>query len=219
MTVSPTLRSTFLGASHEAVKLIAAPEVADAWQKPSVLPDFDVASLVGHLARVIMQVEWYLDAEAPTGSPISAIEYYVPLTDGQNLTSPRNLAIRETGTQAAAGGHDELLYALRESIGQLQIRLQTESEDRVISVPGSFAQHGRVLTLNEYLKTRILELVVHLDDLADSVGTSLPSLSDASYDIAITLLVAVAVTRNSHIAVIRALARRERDVPQALRVL
>jgi hypothetical protein len=64
-----------------------------------------------------------------------------------------------------------------------------------------------------------VELVVHADDLAASVGVEPTPPQPAATAVAIDVLVGVARVRHGDMAVLRALARRERDTVRALRVL
>ena len=98
---------------------------------------------------------------------------------------------------------------------RLRVRLVTEAFDRRLQVLG-----GLVITLDEYLRTRVVELVLHTEDLALSVD--LPEAAEvtpAAATIAINTLVDLARLRHGDLAVLRALARRERDTVNALRVL
>jgi hypothetical protein len=78
---------------------------------------------------------------------------------------------------------------------------------------------GRPLLIDEYLKTRIVELTVHIDDLARSIEIPSPGLSPDTATVAIAVLVGAARTRHGDRAIINALARRELDEVEALRVL
>jgi hypothetical protein len=55
-----------------------------------------------------------------------------------------------------------------------------------------------------------MELVVHGDDLAVSVGVPTPVFPPAATEITLDLLVRVAAWRHGPVALVRALARRER---------
>lgn len=61
-------------------------------------------------------------------------------------------------------------------------------------------------------------MVVHLDDLEASVGVPMDLPAEA-VEVAIGVLLEMARLRHPPMAVVRALARRERDEAQALRVL
>lgn len=74
------------------------------------------------------------------------------------------------------------------------------------------------MMLDDYLQTRCVELAVHTEDLALSVDSPVRT-PPSSLAIAVELLVAAARERHSDAAVLHALARRERDVGNALRVL
>jgi hypothetical protein len=75
------------------------------------------------------------------------------------------------------------------------------------------------MLLDEYLRTRCVELVVHTDDIAISVGRPSTDGSPAATAIAVDLLTAAARRRHGDHAVLTALTRRERDASDAGRVL
>jgi hypothetical protein len=58
--------------------------------------------------------------------------------------------------------------------------------------------------------TRLLEIAVHTDDLAVSVGVPTPSLPAAVLDPVLHLLLRLAARRHGPTAVLRALSRAER---------
>lgn len=66
------------------------------------------------------------------------------------------------------------------------------------------------LTLDDMLITRIMEIAVHSDDLAVSIGLPAVQLPEATADIAAELLVKIAMRRHGQAAILRALSRAER---------
>jgi hypothetical protein len=114
----------------------------------------------------------------------------------------------------AEAGLPALLRQWDSAIEKLDERLGYEAGSRKIKVIG-----GLVLRLDQYLVARIVEMLVHSDDLAVSVGTDLPGFPGAAWDVVIGTLVDVARLHRGDLAVLRALSRRERDDVQALRVL
>ena len=66
------------------------------------------------------------------------------------------------------------------------------------------------MTLDDFLLTRLIELVVHSDDLAASVGLETPQLPADVVDPVVDLLARLAVHRHGPTAVIRTLSRAER---------
>jgi len=214
----------FLDAAATAVRLLERPELAGHWAGASVLPEFSVAGLAGHLFRGMSTVERYLgepgpggpepsEAE-PSGAGISAARYFDTVIRSADISDPANQAIRARGEEAAAGGPAALASDARATLERLTSRLADEGLGRPVRVAG-----GLVMTLDEYLRTRVVELVVHADDLAASVGVELVPPQPATTAVAIDVLVGVARIRHGDLAVLRALARRERDTVGALRVL
>jgi hypothetical protein len=61
-----------------------------------------------------------------------------------------------------------------------------------------------------FVGTRIVELVVHTDDLAVSVGVEPPEPSEGAASVALAAMLAAARSNSGDLAVLRALARRER---------
>lgn len=211
--LSPVAR-TFLDAGRVAARLLAAPEVARAWDGPSALPEFTVRGLAGHLLRATGSVEAYLDRAEPGGEPVGAAEYYVQAVGEPDVDSEVHRAIRQRGEEQAAGGHGAVAAEAHAVLDRLAARLEAEPSERSVR-----AYKDIVLRLDDYLVTRLIELVVHVDDLAVSVGLPVPALPREATSLAIAALVEVARLKHGDLAVLRALARRERDEAEALRVL
>ncbi|HYP23782.1 MAG TPA: maleylpyruvate isomerase N-terminal domain-containing protein [Actinomycetota bacterium] len=208
------VRATFLETGRVAADLLARPEVEAAWDSPSALPEFTVRGLAGHLLRATGSVAAYLDRPEPSGEPVSAAEYYAQAVDEPDITSEIHRAIRQRGEDEAAGGFASVRDRSYELLETLRTRLEAEPPDRKVE-----AYKGIVLTIDEYLVTRLIELVVHVDDLSVSVGVEAPPLPPDATKLAIDALVDVARQKHGDLAVLRALTRRERDEAGALRVL
>ena len=76
---------------------------------------------------------------------------------------------------------------------------------------------NRVLLLDEYLKTRLVEMVVHTEDLTLSIGAGVGLPTDA-ITIATATIVRSARIRHGDLAFLRGMTRRERDDVNATRV-
>jgi uncharacterized protein (TIGR03083 family) len=206
--------AAFLDAAATAVHLLERREVAAHWAQGSVLPQFSVAALAGHLSRGMTTVGRYLDGPEPPGAGISAGSYFHTVIRSADIGDPGNQAVRNRGEEAAAGGPAALAGDARAALERLSARLPGVGPGRRLRVAA-----GLVMTLDEYLRTRVVELVVHADDLAASVGVEPAPPRPETGKIAIDVLVDVARIRHGDLAVLRALARRERDSVAALRVL
>jgi Mycothiol maleylpyruvate isomerase N-terminal domain len=205
---------SFLDAAATAAGLLARPELARHWEAASVLPEFGVAALAGHLLRGMTTVEGYLAGPEPDEAGISAGRYFATIIRSADITAPAHQAIRLRGAEAAAGGPAALARDAGAALARLPAELAGVPAGRRLKVAG-----GLVLTLDEYLRTRVVELVVHADDLAISIGADLAPPAPTTSQVAIATLVEVARIWHGDLAVLRALARRERDEVAALRVL
>lgn len=203
----------FLETGAVAARMIGS-EAAARWAEPSALEGYTVGGLAGHLARGVLTVETYLERPAPSpDTPTTdAAGYLVTvLGDHDPIDSELHRGVRERGRRAAADGPVALADEVADALRRLGRRLPA---DRLVEVRDELC-----LPLDQYLRTRLVELVVHLDDLATSlsrpVATGIP---DAAYQVVAEVLVRLAVLREGGPAVVRSLARRERH-PGAVRAL
>ena len=205
----------------ELSALLSQWPLAERFDRPSALPEFSVRGLAGHLLRAMTSVETYLDRPEPVAGGGAGVEvrsaagYYAAIVPAHtDLDSDFHRAIRQRGLEAARGAPIDFRIEWAETAARLINRLEDEPEDRLVQVYGD-----HVLSLDDYLVTRLIELVVHADDLAASLGVPAPALPAAATGLAIATLVEVARIRHGETAVLRALTRRERDTADALRVL
>lgn len=77
------------------------------------------------------------------------------------------------------------------------------SPDHLVTVA-----YGKVIRLGDYLLTRVVEQVVHLDDLARSVGLEPWTMPTDAVDVAVEVGLDVARRRRGDTAVLRALYRQ-----------
>jgi Mycothiol maleylpyruvate isomerase N-terminal domain len=208
------IRKMYLACLQVALGLIERPEVEQRWDEPSALYGWSVSGLAGHLTRAFTTVIDYLDADpAPTGETLTAAAYYASAVDTDDLDSELHRSIRRRGVEMAQQGHGPLVELQRRTLARLRAILDEEPGSRRVRV-----HKGMVVSLDDYLITRVVELGVHIDDLAVSVEVDTPPLPTAASDLAIDALVSTARHRHGDLGVLRALARRERDEVNALRV-
>jgi len=160
------VREQFLRGAEVVVTAVSDPRVTDAWDRPSVLADQTIGCVASHLARAgVGGVRDYLDVEPrrPAVDFTSAAHYYSDVSD--LLTEDDHAAIRERNAALSDEGPAAIITQLTASVDFLSERLPREPADRLVSV-----FQGNVMRLDDYLVTRIVEQVVHLDDLARSLG-------------------------------------------------
>jgi hypothetical protein len=199
------IRDAFLDSAEAAATLLREPVLADQWSAPSALADFTTGGLARHLANQITSTVTYL-AAAPGASAIPVLEHFTGntwVTSG--VDSADNIGIRRRGEHAAtlttaAGLADDVDAALAE----LRKTVPAEPAERIIDL-GDWG-----LRIDDFLLTRVLELVVHADDLAVSLNLPTPPLPATATEATIQLLARLAAWRQGPLPVVRALARRER---------
>ena len=199
------IRDAYLEAAESAVTLLRDPAVAAAWDRPSALKEFSVHGLAGHLGAQIFFVSQLLEVRAPDAEPLPVTEFFAKATAFHtNVDSESNVRIREGGESAAADGANALADAVESAAARQRAAFPAEPADRVISFTGI------PLLLNDFLLTRMLEIVVHADDLALSADIATPSFTPQVFEPVLDLLSRLAVIRHGQSAVLRALSRAER---------
>ena len=131
---------------------------------------------------------------------LDAVEYF-----HQAITAPIHGRIREVSATEASVGPEALATRCREVAERLATRLGAEPAERTIG-----ALEGRRLTLDDFCRTRLIEILVHVDDLAASVSVDPPEVSAEATGDVIDVLVGIARRQHGDWGVIRALARQER---------
>ena len=201
MTETP---AAYLSAARSALTLLGEPAVAAAWDEPSSLPDLGVGALAAHLAHQVTSVPVILADAAPADAPLVSLrEYYERASwRGAGPDEETNRGIRTHATGLAADGPDAVHARVAAAIDQLAAMLPDAPPDRPVP--------SRALRLDDFLVTRMMEIAVHSDDLAVSVGLPTPDLPFEVIDPVLRLLVGLAAGRHGQAAVLRALARVER---------
>lgn len=194
----------YLSAAGTAGTLLRAGALAAAWPAPSALADLRVSGLAGHLARGVFTLETYLGATppGPGARTIDAATYLVRVAD---LSPEDDHQVRERGEAEALAGPGELAGRYDAALARLAIRLPGLPEQLPVPMVG-----GNVLPLAECLITRLVELLVHSDDLAVSIGVPSPEFDEEPADLVVSVLARFARRRHGTAPVLRALARQER---------
>jgi hypothetical protein len=203
------LVAAYLEAARSAAALLGRTEVADAWDRPSALEGMTVGALAVHLGSEVLLVQnaWRDPARWSQDEPIPLLEHYrrsTWVTGGPDHEA--NVGIRESAAQAASPGHAAVLADVQTALADLEgLRESTEQPAAV-----QMSWWAWSLSWEDFLVTRMMEIVVHSDDLAVSVGVEPPELPGAVLEPVLSLLVGVATVRHGQAAVVRALSRSER---------
>lgn len=210
--------STFLGAADAFCDLAEHDQVATRWTDSSALEGYSIGGLVGHVSAGLGWVEPLLETPPPGDAPVLSLGDYCapfPVRNPQDLDSQLHTWVREQGERGAQRGPADTVGKLRGRVERLSELLPKEDLHRLVdlhpTVPGA-------IRLDNLIRTRLLEVVVHGDDLAVSVGTAFSPHVEAAA-LAIETLITVARDNHGEFEVIRALARRERAAPGVVPVL
>jgi hypothetical protein len=199
-------RTAFLDAAAIAVDLLADPAVADRWTEPSALAELTVGSLAGHLARQTNMVLDAVDAPGSEQEPRDLAAHYAAAAWlGRDIDAPANVSIRSQSDDYAAVGQDRLVERVHTELATLRAKLPELPPDRAATI-----WTGWALRLDDLLLTRMMEIAVHSDDLAVSIGVPTPTFPPRVMTPVLGLLAELAVTRHGQTAVLRGLSRRER---------
>jgi Mycothiol maleylpyruvate isomerase N-terminal domain len=170
--------------------------------------DWDLRALVGHTSRSLVTVETYLARPADEVEVPTAAAYYVAIAraGGANTT-----AITERGREAGVALGDDPAGHVRALLDRVVGMLPAYADDYALdTIVGG-------MRLDEYLRTRIFELVVHGLDIGDATGAR-PGFGDVELTDATRLAAEVAVLSGRGPDVLLALTGR-RPFPDGLTVV
>jgi hypothetical protein len=205
--MEPIDRPAFVAACRTALVLAREPAVAAAWEAESACAGMSVGGLTHHLLGQVRHVAGLLSAPPTDDLPIPLLEHYaradwVTAAPGDEA----NTSIRDSDDTAATAGASAVLDEVPPLLDRLPDLLAAPRTPDTVHIPWQ----GWSLATDDFLVTRSMELVVHSDDLAASVGLTTPTFPDPVAAHVVDLLAGVAMRRHGQAAVVRALSRPQR---------
>jgi hypothetical protein len=200
-----SVRAVFVEAATIGLELVGRPEVAQRWGDPSALDEMTVGALAAHLARQVTRVPEVLSFPVPDERPVTLVEHYLR-SAWANGDEAANASIRVRAATEAVEGPKEVLARALEALGTARVDLPVEPAERWVRPPWLTWN----LSLEDYLRSRMLEIVVHSDDLAVSVAVEPPEWPEEVVAPVLGVLTTLAVRKHGVPAVLRTLARAER---------
>lgn len=199
------MTEAFLEAARISADLARRPEVAAHWAEESACAGMTVGGLAHHLVSQLTNTVRLLAAEPRDDAPIPLLEHYERAAwVTADLDDDVNVRIREGADQDASGGPDALPPLVDDALADLPDVLARSAD--AVWIPWQ----GWSLSTADYLTTRMMEMVVHSDDLAASVDVPTPEFSEAVLAPVLTLLTGVAARRHGQVALVRTLSRPQR---------
>jgi Mycothiol maleylpyruvate isomerase N-terminal domain len=201
-------RSSVIDAADLVADLVARPEVAVAWTRESSCAGMSVGGLTRHLVSQPVNTVTLLRADRGEGAgaeTIDLLEHYARASWlREDLDGEANVSIRAVADQQASEGPAAAAVLLSNARSELEAELAD-------APPTTYVPwQGWSLATDDFLVTRLMEMVVHADDLAASVDVSTPDFGPTVLDPVFRLLTALAVRRHGHDALVRTLARPQR---------
>jgi len=208
------LRGAWLECAKISIDLVGDERVGARWEDPSCLPDMSVGQVAGHLSHsgVFIVEEALAKTPSPAGTALSASR----ILSGAPLDAddPKHDDVRIVAASQSANGQTDLVAHLMSSVQRIEPELMMRDDDTIIAFPWG---PGVPMTMRELLRSRIVELAVHLDDLAVSVEIDDLTLPEATVILAGEVAVVIDVERYGATEVLRALCRRQRGSLDSLR--
>lgn len=216
----------FFTAAGVLAPLLRRSEVAAAWGEPSALAGLSVGGVAGHL---VMSTTGALDAVveasgagAGRGGPegtkaaLDAARFLgrARVDSPAVLESSVHVWIRDMSERMGRLGPEGLAERFESRLVALRPLLAPFAPDSVVVVPVDTE-----MGFEEYMRTRVVELLVHADDLVASVPGLSFDLPPDAVGVAIEALLAAVRAREGDLAVLRALSRAERAPGVVLRAL
>ncbi len=201
----PTVRQLVVDAVSASAELMSRPVVATKWGEPSALEGMTVGALSAHLVRAAGATIAYLDRtpvdQEPKGDLLTPITYFHAAVD-----SPIHEQIKDVSADEAAVGHAAMTEKCEALVEAMRTRLAEEPADRLVGALG-----GRMLSLDDFCRTRLIEVLLHMDDLAASVGEERPETDPVGAAIVIEITMGIARRLHGDWEVLYALSRAERS--------
>jgi Mycothiol maleylpyruvate isomerase N-terminal domain len=201
----PADTAAFLAAVAVATDLVRRPEVVRSWSEESACSGMSVGALARHLVSQWFNAERLLAAPAGAES-ISVWEHYQRAAWAHtSLDDEANAGIRQGSEELAAAGPQDMLD-LVETLEPRLVAMAGATRAGSVTIPWQ----GWSLSPGGFLLTRMMEVVVHSDDLASSVGLETPEFPDQVVTPVLGLLTGLAVRRHGQHGVLRTLTRPQR---------
>jgi hypothetical protein len=167
-----------------------------------------IGGLANHLVAQVDIAVSILGGPPSELAPIALAEHYRRAAWVRtDLDEEANTGIRNGANREAESGPEALTQRVADGLAGLPAALAAAAEG-----PDSrlIPWQGWALSAHDLMVTRLMEMVVHSDDLAASIEVETPQFPDEVVAAVLALLTGVAVERHGQTAGVRVLARPQR---------
>jgi len=216
-TLSRDAVEVYVGAVDWLRGILSRAEVVESWGQPSAVEHYSIGGVAAHAVHGVLWLEQVLKDAEPVGLKRVKIPDYMGLNrvDGEHV-DPFGASLLSAAEVFAETGAHIVAAALTVSRNELATLLEAAPASRAVPV---FRVTGACAPLSEYLQTRVLEAIVHGDDVASSVpDLQVPDPPSRAVTTCLDVCLEMARARVGDLDALRAFARVERATPDALRV-
>ncbi|MFH9349251.1 sterol carrier family protein [Kitasatospora sp. NPDC017646] len=163
-TYQPQKVRAALAAQNEALRAAVHRLSAPDLDRPTRLGSWRVRELVAHLSLALGSLPARLDEPSP--GPVISLSDYAGLS--RTMADTVDTAVTRFAADAFAGPPEDVAAAFDRQLDAVRSVL----DGPAVAEPGRRIPllSGRSMLLADYLVTRLVEAVVHADDLADALG-------------------------------------------------
>lgn len=202
-----TLTADVLATARTVTGLALSPQVREHWSDESSCAGMTVGGLAHHTVRQVELLVRLLPGARTDERPIGLLEHYRRAAwANTGLDDEVNTSIRDTDNERASSGPVELSGHATEQLVALAAALASVEDDEAVRLDWQ----GWSLSVADFAVTRLMEMLVHGDDLAASVGLETPEFPEEAARRVLSLLTEVAVDRHGQTGLLRALSRPQR---------
>jgi hypothetical protein len=204
-----TITTAFLTSAEAIAELLGSDALRTGWGRESSCAGMSNGGLAHHLADQLDVTVEFLSYPAPDLDPIPLHEHFHRCSwVHADLDDESHTGLRDRANTDATGGFEALGAAVRDHLAALPDALaaaERRTPDAVF-----FPWEDWALTVHDLLVSRLVELVVHADDLAAGLGVDPPRFPDEAVRPVLAALAGIAVDKHGQTAVLRALSRPQR---------
>ncbi|MFG3224497.1 sterol carrier family protein [Kitasatospora sp. NPDC048194] len=165
-TYQPKMVSAALAAQNEALRGVVHRLTDSDLDRPTRLGSWRVRELLAHLSLALGRLPAAVAEDRAADGPELSLSGYAELS--RTLTGSVDSAVAEHAQTAFAGRPEQVAAAFDRSLDAVRAVLdnpEAVESGRRVSLLG-----GRSMDLTDFLVTRLVEAVVHADDLAAALG-------------------------------------------------
>lgn len=201
---------------HVAV-LIEHRSIGEMWDRPSTIEGYSVGELAAHVVLATGRLRAVLGEPPPARTSVVATlqDFYGANRATDAMPAGVHAVLREASAELARKGHIEVCRRFRQVVDGLPDAVRERGPSHRVSLINTPDTHAPLWV---YVWTRVVELVVHADDLCCSTGLELYPTPQGQR-VALAALLELVTAQGQVLPLIRALARAERASSNEVRVL